>query len=205
MISINIAIFGDNNTGKTTLINNFERKKQSSEYETIGIENTSMKYMIEVPICKCIWNKVNYILNFKDVSERHFGFDNLVKYMKEDDITICLIVFDFSNRTSYYNAKKKLKILKKKFKSSYFILVGNKSDLNLKEVSYEEAYLFSETENVYFYQANKNRENILILFTILSQIYFDSFKYKIPALKIIKKKEEGCWLLNYLYSLWKKN
>ena len=204
MISINIAIFGDNNTGKTSLINNFKGIKELSNYETIGIENTSMIHKTEVPICKCICNKVEYLLNFKDVSERHFSFDYFANYLKKEEITICLVLFDFENRTSYDNAKKKIKLLKKKFKSSYFILVGNISDCQSKQVSYQEAYQFSINNKSSFYQANKNRNNIFILYTVLKQIYFDSFKNEIPGFKIILSDKKS-FFFKWFHNLWKKN
>jgi len=186
MISITIAIFGDNNTGKTSLINNFRDKKLLSNYETIGIENTSKIYRTKIQIFNCLWNNVEFLLNFKDVSERHFNFNKISNQIKKEP-TICLLMFDFGNRQSYYNMKKKLVILKKKFGNSYFVLVGNKNDCLNKQITYHEAFQFAEKNNLLFYQINNNNKNIYILNTVLTQLYLDSFKKNIPEFKIIKK------------------
>ena len=103
---------------------------------------------------------------------------------------IILIVYDITSVSSYNKCKFYIEDVKRNVENPIIILVGNKSDLYTREISYEDGLLMANANNVYFYECSAyNGENINNLF----QFVISKLTISLPkAIQLNEVKNERC-------------
>jgi len=132
---LKLIIVGDSGVGKTNILTRFTKNVFNHENKTtIGVEFASKVIKIQDHILKLqIWDTAGQE-RFKSLT---------VAYYKGSRGAI--IVFDVTKRESFENVINWLNDIKKNGdKETIIILVGNKNDMEEREVSFEEAKSFSE-------------------------------------------------------------
>ncbi|MCY3410103.1 MAG: GTP-binding protein [Candidatus Heimdallarchaeota archaeon] len=124
-----ILLLGDGGVGKTSLVNRFVNATFSQMYlQTIGMQ-PSQKYLKvkNTDICLSIFDIAGE-KSFKGLREMFYRGSKGA-----------LVTFDLTRRESFQNVEVWLKEAKHKEKKQQFILIGNKNDLDGRQVSSEEA------------------------------------------------------------------
>ncbi|OLS27588.1 MAG: GTPase KRas precursor [Candidatus Heimdallarchaeota archaeon LC_3] len=129
--AIKIAITGDGAVGKTSLCKSLTDGVIPSDYNiTVGTEIHSKKLNIAnstKPLNLLIWD-------FSGQERFHSVRNGLYKGTRG-----ALVVFDVTSRGSFFDVSDWIRELKHNCSDAPFVLVGNKSDMNDREVSKEEA------------------------------------------------------------------
>ena len=140
-ITYKLVLIGDENVGKTSIINRFKNNKFSEKYEpTLGLDFQTKYITID---------NINTKLLLYDTSGQE-KFKTLIPvYIKEAKVII--LIYDITNEESFINIKKWQEFSKDLNKeNALFILVGNKSDLFNRKVSQEEGKKFADNNNYIF-------------------------------------------------------
>jgi Ras-related protein Rab-1A len=176
---IKLLVVGDKKVGKSCLINWFIQDHFSEIYTaTRGVTFSTHTLYIEQDEddeVKLFDGGANVLkLQFWDVS----GNDEL---LLEDRLLIgtqgIIFTYDISNRESFENIKEKIKLIKKVGKdllrSTVFLLIGNKTDLeDRRKVSLEEAIEFAQASEMAFLETSaKESYNVFEgIFSLLKEI-----------------------------------
>ena len=167
---IKLALLGDANVGKTSILNRFmKRDFNSKEISTIGMEQSRKKLEIEIGN-----QKVISILKIYDSAGQERYKSIALSYIKAIDGII--LIYDISNRQSFFDLKDWIKKItdniEKKIK---MIVIGNKNDLE-KEVEENEINdllnLIKKKNNdecSYLESSAKNNYNIDLIFQTISE------------------------------------
>ena len=149
-----IIVVGDQNVGKTSLINKFLFPEKK-----INLENYIPTNSFEL-----LWN--NYLINekeiiclqFWDITGNEFYQQYAENFYKK--CSFVFFIYSIDNKKSFLNINKWIEYYKKynNEKDNILYLIGNKNDLeNKREISYEEGLKFSEEKIFnYFVEININ-------------------------------------------------
>ena len=141
-IKYKLIVMGDENVGKTSIINRFKTNQFTGDYEpTVGLDFQSIPIIIDAH---------NVTLLLYDTAGQEKFRSLIPLYTK--DAHIILLIYDISKYESFKNIEKWYESLNNINKEeAIFVLVGNKVDL-LKErkVSEEEAKTYAEKHNFIF-------------------------------------------------------
>ena len=166
MINYKFLIIGSRGVGKTSILNQYCHNLFINKYQSTFNYNY---FSNEI----CIDN-INFKINLWDTSgisqDLHIS-DNLIR-----DCNTIIIVYDITSISSFSNIDKWLVKIKKMESYNYcdIILVGNKNDLDNREVHYSEGYKFAKDNNILFFEVNsKNKHNINNLFRSIIKKIFD--------------------------------
>ena len=155
-----VILLGDSNSGKTSIINKFIDSTFSNK--------TKCTIDIGLKVKNLIINKNLYVkLNIYDTAGQE-KYRALIKsyYNKANGI---ILVFDLSNEKSFNNLSIWMKEINDNAGNVEIILVGNKSDLDKREVTKIKAENYSKEKNLKYIEASaKEGTNILLLFEELS-------------------------------------
>ena len=159
MINYNFLIVGSRSVGKTSILNQFCHNLFIKKYNPTFNYNYFSNEMI-------IRNK-NIKINLWDTggqtSDNLYISDMLLKGTK-----VIIIVYDICNKNSFENINNWIIQIKKMNtfnKNSLIMLVGNKNDLENREVNYSEAEKISKNNNILFMEINsKNKNKVDYLF-----------------------------------------
>ena len=190
-ISINIAFIGSKKVGKTTIIQQILYKKDNNHKKET---NDKLNIDIYNKIISIEGEKIN--INLWDINS--IINDDISLYIK--DINGAIFVYDLTSKISYqdiisyiYNYKKICQDLKKK---SYFIILGNKMDLNeTREVPFNDINSYSIKNKINYYEisaidSENNYNRIIFNFEklireilydnkiLVRKKYYDLMKYK---------------------------
>ncbi|KAI8142813.1 small GTP binding protein RAB6A [Fennellomyces sp. T-0311] len=146
-----LVFLGEQSVGKTSLITRFMYDTFDNTYQaTIGIDFLS---------------KTMY-LDDRTIRLQLCKFRSLIpSYIR--DSSVCVVVYDISNRTSFLNTTKWIDDVRaERGKDVIIVLVGNKTDLNdRRQVSVEEGENQAKTYNVMFIETSaKAGFNVKALF-----------------------------------------
>ena len=151
-----IIVVGDQNVGKTSLINKFLFPEKK-----INLDNYIPTNSFEL-----LWN--NYLINEKEIICLQFwditGNECYQQYAENfyKKCSFVFFIYSIDNKKSFLNINKWIEYYKKynNEKDNILYLIGNKNDLeNKREISYEEGLKFSEEKNFsYFVEININDE-----------------------------------------------
>ena len=142
-IKYKLIMLGDENVGKTSIINRFKNNEYSGTYEpTLGLDFQTKSIMID---------NINVKLLLYDTAGQE-KFRSLIP-MYTRDSNIILLVYDIACKESFEHLPDWLNDLSNvKLDEVIFALVGNKNDLQDKrEVSTEEGEKFAK-EHDYIFQ-----------------------------------------------------
>ena len=165
-----IIIIGSAFTGKTSLLNRYIKNMFNNEYNvTLGADIQYQKIKIgDKSISLQLWDTAG--------TERFQSIQKMY-YLKS---YAALIVFDVGNRSSFDSVLSWMdhyKQFKDKNLKEIIYLIGNKIDIEKREVSKEEAQEFSRIYNLKYYEASaKNGDNIELIFNDLAQELVNTYK-----------------------------
>ena len=148
-----VIFIGDENTGKTSIINRIIDNPFNDTYEvSIGIDFMSKNIRFRGQNIKIqIWDSAG--------QEKYKGL--IPSYVRNSSIVF--IVYDISRRTSFENVQNWISFVKNIEKTT-MILCGNKTDLN-REVETKEGEEVAEREGIKFFECSaKTNENIKYMF-----------------------------------------
>ena len=134
-----VIFIGDENTGKTSIINRIIDNPFNDTYEvSIGIDFMSKNIRFRGQNIKIqIWDSAG--------QEKYKGL--IPSYVRNSSIVF--IVYDISSRTSFENVQNWISFVKNIEKTT-MILCGNKTDLN-REVETKEGEEVAEREGIKFF------------------------------------------------------
>ena len=150
-------IVGDTFTGKTSLVNTFINDNVIHYHQsTIGVEFSSK--LIEInnnTIKTLIWDTAG-LERFRSITK--------IYYQKS---SIAVIVYDVTTRETFKNLEYWYNEIIANCNSNVtIVVVGNKSDLKKREVTYDEGYNFAEKYDLLFFETNiydkKQTSNIFV-------------------------------------------
>ena len=167
---IKLALLGDANVGKTSILNRFmKRDFNSKEINTIGMEQSRKKLEIEIGN-----QKVISILKIYDSAGQERYKSIALNYIKTIDGII--LIFDISNRKSFFALNDWIKKIKDDIeKKIKMIVIGNKNDLEKKVEENEINDLLNlikkknNDECSYLESSAKNNYNIDLIFQTISE------------------------------------
>ena len=159
-------IVGDCCVGKSCLLANFLNKEFKTTHDvTIGVDfGVKMLELQDKNIIKLyIWDTAG-----------QESFKSIIRSYYRGAIGV-LLIYDINNYESFNNIIEWIKEVKKyTIPEITFILIGNKSDLNLREVSYETGYTFAINNNLLFMETSaKLSLNVNTAFTLLTECIYN--------------------------------
>ena len=156
-VKYKLIVIGDENVGKTSILNRFKNNLFNPEYEpTVGLDFQSIPILIDD-------QSVTLLLYDTAGQEK---FKSLIP-LYTNEANIILLIYDVSNKESFDNIGKWYDSLNNINKEEViFGLVGNKSDLDYnRKVTKEEAELYAKEHNYIFQEVSAlNGEGIQELF-----------------------------------------
>jgi len=164
VLNFKIILIGSSGVGKTSIFNRYLDNSFSEVHKcTISSTNRTKKISLDsITIAKLsIWDTSGEE-RFKAVTRQYFKDSNGV-----------IIVYDVNDRKSYEDKQVWLDFAKSEsLPNVVMMLVGNKTDLDNRNVSKDEAKKFcNENDLLYFEVSAKNGDNISLIFeTIASEI-----------------------------------
>ena len=150
---LKFIIIGDSAVGKSNILLRYTNDSFSNEFQaTIGVEFGAKNLTIDGKTYRVqIWDTAGQE-QFRSITRAYY----------KNSVCAC-VVYDITNKTSFENIKSWLEDCKKKCpKSIYFVLIGNKSDLeNKREVTYEEGSIYAQKNGMIFFETSaKTGQNI---------------------------------------------
>jgi small GTP-binding protein len=155
----NIALIGDESTGKSTFLNILKNVKCDNIRPTVGADFTHYKTIIDN-------NKIKF--HIWDLSGAP-KFRSLIEVYLDKVIGV-LIFFDLNNTHSFESIESWTNMINKLNKKVHFILIGNKNDLNIN-VQRNKVYNFTQCKNISYVEMSykKNQQYALEILDILSK------------------------------------
>ena len=164
MINYKFLIIGSRGVGKTSILNQYCHNLFINKYQPTFNYNYFSNNI-------CVGN-IDFKINLWDtsgISQDLHIYDNLIRHCNS-----IIIVYDITSISSFNNIDKWLVKIKKmkSYNGCDIILVGNKNDLDNREVHYFEGEKFAKDNNLLFIEVNsKNKDNINNLFgSIIKQL-----------------------------------
>jgi Ras-related protein Rab-6A len=216
-IKYKLIVIGDENVGKTSIINRFKSNQFIGDYEpTVGLDFQSIPLIID---------NQNITLLLYDTAGQEKFRSLIPLYTK--DANIILLIYDTTNEESFRNIEKWYESLSNINKEEAIIfLVGNKIDLTeQRKVKEDEAKIFAEGHNYIFQEVSAlagDGIQELFLNKLLSQIRTqllykgkiavdqeeEQLKFNLKANKEKNKKNKKCCpcfsnLIDNIYKLLK--
>ena len=194
-------VIGDKAVGKSSICNAIINK-HFSDYlgPTIGVEYVAEYFTVQDVTIKC---------QFWDISGDS-SYSEITNSYLQDNIGV-LLVFDKSNKNSFTNIKKWIKLLGDKI-NSVILLIGNKSDKTDIQVTNYEASLFALNHKYeYIDTSAKTGENInqsinLLISKILGETDLNKphpgikLGYKKDSPVITENKRHCCFTMCKLFN-----
>ena len=184
-----ILLIGDSGVGKTSLIMRYTKNIFTEDYfNSIGVDFKSKDLYIEDKKIKLqIWDTAGQE-RFRTITSSYYRGAHAIA-----------IVFDLTKRTSYEHVKRWMEDINKYAKENVLkFLIGNKSDLNNHQVTYEEARaLASQMKTTYFFVSAKKNENINEFFEAATKLFlikydlYDDESQKVILTKSLNKSKDS--------------
>ena len=150
-------IIGDQAVGKSNLLLRFANGEFKDEYQaTLGVEFGAKNLNVKNKLCRIqIWDTAGQEI-YKSITRAYYK-----------NCACALIVYDISNRESFDNVKTWIDDCKVQCpKTVYMILVGNKCDLDKREITYDEGQELANGFEIDFFETSaKTGQNVEELFT----------------------------------------
>ena len=183
-----ILCIGDENVGKTSIINNFVNDFNSSSFEkTLGVDIKTKIIEENNKNVKLIIFDTSGIPNFSSIINFYFKYCNGI-----------LLFFDINSKKSFYNSIDWItKIEKSNDFNGPIILIGTKINNDKRKIMYEEIKEITDKFDIEYIETLINEDkNIDFIFHKITRLIQIS-KYKIKKEKKEKKiKNRDCCLIN---------
>ena len=184
-----ILLLGDSSVGKSSLMMRFaDNYYEENNVSTIGIVSKKKDIII---------NNQKIILNIFDTSGQERYRSISTNFLRNSDGII--FVFDLTNGTTFDNIKRWLITCDEVIQDFQKIVVGNKLDLENREVDKERIEKFCGENNLkYFETSARNNINVGRIFKELAKLILDSKQInkekneknkKIPKLTTLTKEK----------------
>ena len=162
-------IIGYSAVGKSNLLLRYAHEKFNEDYQaTIGIEFGSKNIEIDNEKYRIqIWDTAGQE-NFKSLTRAYYK-----------NSVCAIIVYDITNKQSFNNINTWIDDCKNQSpKTIFFVLVGNKSDLeNKRQVNYNEGLKFAQENNILFFESSaKTGKNVEDIFYKSAKIISEKIK-----------------------------
>ena len=141
-IKYKLILLGDENVGKTSIINRFKKDEYTGDYEpTLGLDFQTKTILID---------NINVKLLLYDTAGQEKFRSLIPLYIKE--AKIIFLIYDITNYDSFLNIEKWQSTLKDLNKGDeIFFMIGNKIDLDdERKVKEEEAKFFADSHGYFF-------------------------------------------------------
>ena len=145
-VKYKLIVIGDENVGKTSILNRFKNNQFNPEYEpTVGLDFQSIPILID--------NQSVTLLLYDTAGQEKFR--SLIP-LYTNEANIILLIYDISNKESFDNVGKWYDSLNNINKEEVvFALVGNKSDLDFnRKVTKEEAESYANEHHYVFQEVS---------------------------------------------------
>ena len=167
-IRLRISLIGDYGVGKSSIVHSFINDEIANKNipSTIGVEYNSKYIKINSDHLKItIWDTAG-LERFRSITRAY--------YIKAN---IFFIIYDVSNRKTFDNLNYWYDEIKRLSGKNILIsLIGNKSDLSIRNVSYQEGKKFAEKNNIFFEEVNNNEINkINLIFYNMCKEFINKF------------------------------
>eukprot|EP01100_Stratorugosa_tubuloviscum_P013555 TRINITY_DN6851_c0_g1_i1.p1 TRINITY_DN6851_c0_g1~~TRINITY_DN6851_c0_g1_i1.p1 ORF type:complete len:201 (+),score=106.55 TRINITY_DN6851_c0_g1_i1:26-628(+) len=162
-----LVLLGEADVGKSSLVLRFVKDRFNERHETtIGAAFLAKRVQIGPTLIKFeIWDTAG--------AERYHS----LAPMYYRDAHAAIVVFDITTQDSYSKSKKWISELRKVNENIVIAFVGNKIDLQTREVTTSEAQSFADSNNITYIETSaKSNTNVTEL--------FNSIAKKIPALRL---------------------
>ena len=150
--SLKIILVGDSNVGKTNIAYRYCKGAFSSEYQiTLGVDFLSKNIIIDDILFRVyVWDTAGSE-KFRSISRTYYR-----------NTACALIVYDISDKKTFENALSWIDVIKRESgANTHIILVGNKDDLENREVTEEEGKELAEKYDLKFFETSAlNGHNI---------------------------------------------
>jgi small GTP-binding protein len=162
-----VIIVGDGAVGKTTLATHFTYGKFIEYYKmTIGVDFFVKDVLIGGDVVKLqIWDTAG---------QERFAFIRPTYYQGTSG---GLMVFDVNRLESFNNLDNWLKEVNSNCSNIPLILLGNKIDLDMRQVKKSKAEKYAKKNNILYYETSaKTGELVLDVFSELANILYKRYK-----------------------------
>ena len=144
-------IIGDSSVGKSNLLLRYAHDKFNEDYQaTIGVEFGAKNVEINNKTFRIqIWDTAGQE-NFRSITRAYYK-----------NSVCAIIVYDITNKESFNNIQNWIEDCKNQCpKTVFFVLVGNKNDLeNERKVSFEEGKKFADSNDILFFESSAKTGN----------------------------------------------
>ena len=145
IIQKNLVIIGDSTVGKTCILNRLTGKEFIEKpLTTLGFDNVTKKIEKEDAIYSFkIWDSAGQE-RFASLGTKYFRSSNGI-----------ILVFDFTLRRSFDNIAKWIKLTEENRGGDLkYVLLGNKADIEEKEVTVEEGEEMAKSRGIKFFEVS---------------------------------------------------
>ena len=148
--NLKVVVVGESGVGKSSLLVRFSENKYIETRETIGIDIKTKKIIIDNNCVKMqIWDTAGQE-RFRSITKSYFNKAEAV-----------LFVFDLSNLNSFLQIfdlwiKKRNNYIDNHI---FYVLVGTKSDIKNRQVSYEHAKKMADQFNLAYFEVSAKEDN----------------------------------------------
>ena len=201
-LAFKIIIIGSSSVGKTCLIKRIINNEFEENYQTtIGFEFITMNIKIKDSLFKIqMWDTCGQEI-----------YSSVIKSFYQNSI-LAIMVYSIDDKKSFENLDFWLNEVKNNTDENYpIILIGNKSDSDNREVSFNEGENYAKKNKfIYFNEASaKNGENVTQIFEKIALYLYNEYKdisfsrsntfgnisddnVKIPDIQVENKKKGCC-------------
>ena len=183
-----VILIGDSGTGKTSILNKYINGIFTEKHLcTIGVDFLMKTIKIDDCYIKLqIWDTAG-MERYKQITTSYYRGANSA-----------IIVFDLSNKETFLSLCKWINLYHEYSNpniSKIIVIIGNKSDIDKREVSYEEIQevLITNPSILYYETSAKNGDNIQIVFeSIVTRLYKEYTRDN--KSKVINKERNGSYV-----------
>jgi small GTP-binding protein len=174
LYNFKFIVIGDGNVGKTSIKNSFIGQKFMSEYlMTIGVDFAIKSLSIDGEDVKLqVWDVMG---------QSRFSTIRKSFYLGAKGV---LLTYDVTERKSFENLMQWIKEIRDNSRDAKIIIVGNKIDLERRNVNIEEAQTFAQNNNTLYIETSaKTGQNINLAFETLARHIIQDLKPKLEMTK----------------------